>query len=172
MVCLPALNWQQNTPHPHLRNYKQRQEDEHMLQTMSFREIEIEFRKRVRMTTLLCSYTPTTKCGGGGAILDSLCRVGRSVGPSVRPSVRPSPILVRSINPIPMEGFPSNLNDTFTSTRGCAGPMLSMCQLKVKVTVKGQIFNKQILHIMSCPLYNSFTNGRISFKLEWRIHLN
>jgi len=41
-----------------------------------------------------------------------------------------------------MEGFPSNLNDTFTSTRGCAEPMLSMCQLKVKVTVKGQIFNK------------------------------
>ena len=29
-------------------------------------------------------YTPTTKCGGGGAILDSLCRVGLSVGPSVR----------------------------------------------------------------------------------------
>ena len=28
-------------------------------------------------------YTPTTK-GGGGAILDSLCRVGRSVGRSVR----------------------------------------------------------------------------------------
>ena len=24
----------------------------------------------------------------------------------------------------------------------------------------------------SCPLYNSFTNGRISFKLEWHIHLN
>jgi len=55
-----------------------------------------------------------------------------------------------SINPIPMEGFPSNLNDTFTSTRGCAEPMLSICQLKVKVTVKGQIFNKLILHIMSC----------------------
>jgi len=35
-----------------------------------------------------------------------------------------------------MEGFPSNLNDTFTSTRGCAEPMLPMCQLKVKVTVK------------------------------------
>ncbi|XP_052809717.1 EF-hand calcium-binding domain-containing protein 6-like isoform X2 [Mya arenaria] len=43
-----ALNWQQNTPHPHLRNYKQRQEDEHMLKSMSFREIEIEFRKRMR----------------------------------------------------------------------------------------------------------------------------
>ena len=94
----------------------------------------------------------------GGVILDSLCRVGRSV--------RPSPIRVRSTTPLLMEGFPSNLNDTFTSTRGCAKPMLPMCQLKVKVTVKGQIFNKQILHIMSCPLYNSFTNGRISFKLE------
>jgi len=65
-----------------------------------------------------------------------------------------------------MEGFPSNLKYTFTLTRGCAEPMLPMCQLKVKVTVKGQTFNKQILHIILCPLYNSFTNGRISFKLE------
>jgi len=65
-----------------------------------------------------------------------------------------------------MEGISSNLNDTFTSTRGCAETMLPMCQLKVKVTVEGQIFNKQRLHIMLCPLYNSFTNGRISFKLE------
>jgi len=73
---------------------------------------------------------------------------------------------VRSITPLLMDGFPSNLNDTFTSTRGCAEPMLPMCQLKVKVTVKGQIFNKEILHIMLCLLYNSFTNGRISFKLE------
>ena len=66
---------------------------------------------------------------------------------SVGRSVRPSPIRVRSITPLLMEGFPSNFNDTFTSTRGCAEPMLLMCQLKVKVTVKGQIFNKQILHI-------------------------
>ena len=66
-----------------------------------------------------------------------------------------------------MEGFPSNLNDTFNSTRGCAEPMLSMYQLKVKVTIKGKIFKKkQILHIVLCPLYNSFTSGRISFKLE------
>jgi len=67
-----------------------------------------------------------------------------------------------------MEGFPSNLNVTFTSTRGCAEPM---CQLKLKVTVKGQILNKQILDIMSCPLYKPSTNddsynGRISFKLS------
>ena len=60
-----------------------------------------------------------------------------------RRSVRPSPILVRSITLLLMEGFPSNLNDTFTSTRGCAEPMLPMCQVKVKVTVKGQILNKQ-----------------------------
>ena len=61
---------------------------------------------------------------------------------------------VRSITPILMEGFPSNMNDTFTSTRGCAEPMLPMCQLKVKVTVIGQIFNKQILHIISCCFIN------------------
>jgi len=64
---------------------------------------------------------------------------------------------VRSITPLLMEWFPSNLNDTFTSTRGCSQPMLPMCQLKVKVTVKGQIFNKQILHIMSCLLYTFVT---------------
>ena len=71
-----------------------------------------------------------------GAILDLLCPVGRSVGRSVRPSVRPSPIRARSITPLLIEGFPSNLNDTFTSTRRCAEPMLLFCQLKVKVTVK------------------------------------
>ena len=104
-------------------------------------------------------YTPTTKCGGGGLYwIRFVASVGRSV--------LPSPIRVRSITPLLMEGFFSNLNDTFTSTRGCAEPMLPMCQLKVKVTVKGQLFNKQILHIMWCPLYNSVTNGRISFKLE------
>ena len=106
-------------------------------------------------------------CGGGytGFAL-SRRSVGRSVSRSVRPSVRLSPIRVRSITPLLMEGFPSNLNDTFTSTRGCAKTMLPMCHLKVKVTVKGQLFNIQILHIMSCQLYNSFTKRRISFKLE------
>ena len=109
-----------------------------------------------------CNYTPTTKCVGGLYWIRFVASVGRSVGRSVRPS----PIRVRFITPLLMKGFPSNLNDTFTSTRGCAEPMLPMCQLNVKVTDKGQIFNKQTSHIMSCPLYNSFTNGRISFKLE------
>jgi len=59
-----------------------------------------------------------------------------------------------------MQGFPSNLNDTFTSTRGCAEPMLSMCQFKVNVTVKGQILNKQILDIMFWLLCKSYTNGK------------
>ena len=40
--------------------------------------------------------------------------------------VGPSPIHVRSITPLLMKGFPSNLNDTFTSTRGCEEPMLPM----------------------------------------------
>ena len=108
---------------------------------------------------------PPQNVGGGGLYWIRFV-------PSVGQTVRPSPIRVRSITPLLMEGFSLNLNDTFTSTRGCAKPILPMCQLKVKVTVKGQIFNKQILHIMSCPLYNSFTNTRISFKLEWHIHLN
>ena len=59
-------------------------------------------------------------------------------------SVGPSPFRVRSKTSLLMEGFPSNLNDTFTSSRGCAEPMLPMCQLKVKVTVKCQMLNKQI----------------------------
>ena len=50
---------------------------------------------------------------------------------------------VRSITPLLMEGFSSNLNYTFTSTMECAEPMMLMCQVKVKVRVKGQIFNKQ-----------------------------
>ena len=55
---------------------------------------------------------------------------------------------VLSITPLLMEEFPSNLNDTFTSTRGCAEPMLPMCQLKVKVTVKCQINqNKICIHL-------------------------
>jgi hypothetical protein len=82
----------------------------------------------------------------GGAIMDSLCRVG----PSVRLHYH-----VRSKNPIPIEGFSSNLAQMFTSTRGCAEPMLPMCQ--VKVTIEGQISNNQILDSMSCPLCKFFT---------------
>jgi len=73
---------------------------------------------------------------------------------------------VRSITPLLMKGFPSNLNVTFTSTRGYAEPMLPICQLKVKVKVKCQILNKQILDIKSCPLYKPYTNGRISLDMQ------
>jgi len=73
---------------------------------------------------------------------------------------------VCSITPLLMVGFPLNLNDTFISTRGCAEPMLPMCQLKVKVTVKCQILNKQILDIMSCPLLKPYTNRRISLDVQ------
>jgi len=57
---------------------------------------------------------------------------------SVRLSVRLH-YRVRSINPIPIEGFSSHLAEMFTSTRGCLEPMLPMCQCKVKVTIEGQI---------------------------------
>ena len=40
-----------------------------------------------------------------------------------------------------------------------------MCQVKVKVTVKGQILYKQILDIMFCLLCKSYTNGKKSLIL-------
>jgi hypothetical protein len=108
-------------------------------------------------------YNPTTKCWG--AIMDSLCHVRPSVSPSVRLHFR-----VRSINPIPIEGFSSNLSQMFTSRRGCAESILPMCQLKV--IIEGQISNDQILDSMSCPLCNSCTSWKIFFKLGSNVHLN
>ena len=96
-------------------------------------------------------YHPTTKCGGYVGFALSRRSVGRSVRPSVLLHYR-----VRSINPIPIEGFSSNLAVILTSLRGCAKPMLPLCQLKV--TINGQISNSQMLDIMSYPLCKSYTN--------------
>ena len=65
------------------------------------------------------------------AMMDSLCRVRPSVGRSVRPSVLLH-YRVRSIYRIPIDGFSSNLAAMLTSSRGCAEPMLPLCQLNVK----------------------------------------
>ena len=65
-----------------------------------------------------------------------------------------------------MEGFPSNLNDTFTSIRGCAEPILPMCQLKVKITVKGEIFNKQYYTLCRVRSRNPILKEGFPFKLE------
>jgi len=100
-------------------------------------------------------------CGGGGYDGFALSRL--SVGLHYR---------VRSINPIPIQGFSSNLAEMFTSTRGCAEPMLHICQLKVKVTIECKILNNQILDIMPCPLFKSYTNGKIFFNLGSNVHLN
>jgi hypothetical protein len=61
---------------------------------------------------------------------------------------------IRSVTPTLIERFSSNLAQMFTSTRGCAEPMLPMCQLKVE----GQISNNEILDNISCPLCKSYTN--------------
>jgi len=79
---------------------------------------------------------------------------------------------VRSINPIPIKEFSTNLAEMFTSTRECAEPMSPMCQLKVKVTIKGQISNNKILNTMSCLLCKSYTNWKIFFNLGANVHLN
>jgi len=49
--------------------------------------------------------------------------------------------------------------------------MLHMCQLKVKVSIKGQKSNNQILDIMLCPLCKSYTNWKIFFNLGSNVHL-
>jgi len=101
---------------------------------------------------------PHHKMWGVGAIMDSLCRV--------RPSPLSCPLYKSYTN------FSSNLAKMFTSTRGCAEPMLPMCQLKVKVTFEGHISNNQILDMMSCPLCKSYTNWKIFFNLGSNVHLN
>jgi hypothetical protein len=103
--------------------------------------------------------------GGGG--YNGFALSHRSFSLSVRFHYR-----VRSINSIPIEGFSTNLAQLFTSTRGCAEPMLPKCQLKVKVTIEGQISNNQILNSKSCPLCKSYTNWNIFFKLGSNVHLN
>jgi hypothetical protein len=79
---------------------------------------------------------------------------------------------VHSVSPTLIEKFSSTLAQMFTSTRECAEAMLPMCQLKVQITIEGQISNNKILHSMSCPLFQSYTNGRIFFKLGSNVHLN
>jgi hypothetical protein len=39
-------------------------------------------------------------------------------------------VLEDQINPIPLEGFPSNIAQMFSSTRHCAKPMLAQWSLK------------------------------------------
>jgi len=59
-----------------------------------------------------------------------------------------------------MEEFSSNLAEMFTSTIECAEPMLPMCQLKVKVTLKGliyQILDNMCVHSVSPTLIERFS---------------
>ena len=45
---------------------------------------------------------------------------------------------VRSVSPTVLERFSFIVAHMFTSTRGCAEPMLPFCRLKVKVTLESQ----------------------------------
>ena len=47
---------------------------------------------------------------------------------------------VRSISPIPVEGFSLNFGQIFTLVRQCAESITQPCRLKVKVTVQGHRF--------------------------------
>ena len=65
---------------------------------------------------------------------------------------------VRSLSPIPMEGFSLNFGQMFTLVRRCAESITQPCRLKVKVTVQGHGFE----HWISCLLCISFTLGGCS----------
>ena len=75
---------------------------------------------------------------------------------------------VRSISPIPLEGFSLNFGHMFASVRRCAELITQPCQHKVKITVQGHRFEPWI----SCPLCISYTSGRIFFKLWLNVHLS
>ena len=47
---------------------------------------------------------------------------------------------VRSISPIPLEGFSLNFGRMFASVRQCAELITQPCRHKVKVTVQGHRF--------------------------------
>ena len=47
---------------------------------------------------------------------------------------------VRSVSPIPVEGFSFNFGQVFTLVRRCAELITQPCQLMVKVTVQGHGF--------------------------------
>jgi len=92
---------------------------------------------------------------GGGAFMDSLCRVRLSVGPSVRLHYR-----VRSINPIPIEGFLCPRH----SKNGGGALSVTPVRASVRASVRPSP--------LSCPLYKSYTNRRIfmppPFEEWWR----
>ena len=63
---------------------------------------------------------------------------------------------VRSISPIPLEGFCLNFGHMFAPVRRCAELITQPCRHKVKVTVQGHRFEPWI----SCPLCISYTRRR------------
>ena len=73
---------------------------------------------------------------------------------------------VRSISPIPLEGFYLNFGQMFASLRRCAQLITQPCRQKVNVTVQGHRFEPWI----SCPLCSSYTSERIFFKHWSNVH--
>ena len=75
---------------------------------------------------------------------------------------------VRTISPIPLEGFSFSFGHMFASVRQCAELIIQPCRHKVKVTVQGHRFEPWI----SCPLCISYKSGRIFFKLWSNVNLS
>ena len=63
-----------------------------------------------------------------------------------------------------------NLNDTFTSTRGCAEPMLPMCQLKVKVTVNPLLLIAAFSRVLPLLLIDAFSRVFTRLRVKSQYH--
>ena len=71
---------------------------------------------------------------------------------------------VRSISPIPLEGFSLNFGHMFASVRQCAEPITQPCRHKVKVTVQGHRFELEfrVRSVSSIPVEGfSLTFGQM-----------
>ena len=75
---------------------------------------------------------------------------------------------VRSISPVPLEGFSLNFGHIFAPVRWCAELITQPCRHKVKITVQGHRSEPWI----SCSLCISYTSGRIFFKLWSNVYLS
>ena len=91
--------------------------------------------------------------------MGSLCRVRPSVGRSVRPSVRLH-YRVRSINPIPIERFSSNLDEMFTSTRSRSQLKVTSQTIKYQTLCRVRSVCYTLIKYFSSNLAEMFTSTR------------
>ena len=118
---------------------------------------------------------PHHKMWGGGAIMDSLCRVRPSVRPSsVRRSVgRSVSIIVSALQILyQLKGFLQTWQKCSPQQEDVQNPCCPRVSSRSRSQLKVKYQKNQILDIMSCPLCKSYTNRNIFFNLGSNVYLN